>query len=146
MIVVEPVRRGDLEPLARLASTTLSERYSEDWLLHRALQKRGTFLVARDVAADEVVGFAVAQKGLLEGEILALAVDPRHQGQGIGAALLGHVQSNLVREGAWKMSLDVRADDPDAQDFYRHFGYHPAGLRTNTYGDGGDAIHMERPL
>lgn len=146
MIVVEPVRRGDVEPLARMAATTLSERYSEDWLMHRALQKRGTFLVARDVDHNEVVGFAVAQKGLLEGEILALAVDRRHQGRGIGAALLGHIQSNMVREGAWKMSLDVRADDLGAQDFYRHFGYHPSGLRSHTYQDGADAVHMERPL
>jgi ribosomal-protein-alanine N-acetyltransferase len=146
MIVVEPVRRSDLEPLARLAATALSERYSEDWLMHRALQKRGTFLVARDVYAGQIVGFAVAQKGLLEGELLALAVDPSHQGKGIGAALLGHVQSSMATEGAWKMTLDVRADDPDAKRFYEHFGFFPAGLKTNLYSDGGDAIHMERPI
>jgi [ribosomal protein S18]-alanine N-acetyltransferase len=146
MLVVEPVRNSDVDPVARLAVRTLKERYAPEWLAEHASLRTGTFLVARDVPTNEVVGFALADKGGPEGHLLALAVDEGHRGQGVGRALLADVRERLRREGAFALRLDVRWDDPRARAFYERAGFAPAGLRHGVYADGGDALEMVKPL
>ena len=97
MLVVEPVRNTDVDPVARLAIDSLQERYAPEWLAEHANVKNGTFLVARDVPTNTVVGFALAEKGEAEGHLLALAVDRDRRGQGIGRALLADVRERFLR-------------------------------------------------
>ena len=147
MLVVEPVRNSDIDPVARLAVATLRERYSPEWLEdHARGVLRGTFLVARDVPTNQVVGFALAENDSAEGHLLALAVDRRRQGQGIGSALLDDVKQRMVRAGAMNLRLDVRWDDPVARRFYSRHGFAPQGLREGVYSDGSDALEMTKPL
>lgn len=146
MLVVEPVRNADVDPVARLAVKTLRERYDPAWLAEHADLHGGTFLVARDVPTNQVVGFAVAQAAQAEGHLLALAVDVEAQGRGIGRALLSDVRERLRRQGALRMRLDVRWDDPSARQFYARQGFEPAGLKEGVYADGADALEMARFL
>lgn len=146
MLVVEPVRNTDVDPVARLAVRTLKERYDPEWLAKHADLHGGTFLVARDVPTNEVVGFAVAQSQEAEGHLLALAVDRQLQGRGIGRALLADVRERLRTQGAMRMHLDVRWDDLYARRFYAREGFEPAGLKEGVYADGADALEMARPL
>ena len=147
MLVVEPVRNADVDPVARLALDSLQERYSPDWLAAHAHVKEGTFLVARDVPTNTIVGFALAEKGeSAEGHLLALAVDSQRRGQGIGRALLSDVRERLRQQGALRLRLDVRWDDPSARRFYARQGFAPAGIKENVYSDGTDALEMAKPL
>ena len=75
MLVVEPVRDGDLDPVSWLAYKALQEQYDADWLSHHAKTKEGTFLVARDIPTNRIVGFALADKNACESHLLAIAVD-----------------------------------------------------------------------
>src|SRR5688572_33492657 len=88
MLVVEPVRNADVDPVARLALDSLQERYAAEWLARHANVAKGTFLVARDVPTNQIVGFALAEKNEGQGHLLALAVDAQRRGQGSGRALL----------------------------------------------------------
>lgn len=146
MLVVEPVRNADVDPVARLAVRTLKERYDPAWLAEHAHFDNGTFLVARDVPTNQIVGFAVAEAQETQGHLLALAVDANLRGQGIGRALLRDVRERLRNQGAMNLKLDVRWDDPAAQRFYARHGFHPAGLKEGVYADGADALEMARPL
>ena len=146
MLVVEPVRNTDVDPVAKLALQTLQERYSPEWLAEHAHAGSGTFLVARDVPTNQVVGFALAQSDDAEGHLLALAVDSKRRGQGIGRALLADVREHLRSQGALRMRLDVRWDDPMARRFYARQGFAPAGIKENVYSDGADALEMAKPL
>lgn len=146
MLVVEPVRNTDVDPVARLALQTLQERYSPEWLAEHAGAGNGTFLVARDIPTNQVVGFALAQNGESEGHLLALAVDAQRRGQGIGRALLADVREHLRRQGALRMRLDVRWDDPTARRFYARQGFAPQGIKEGVYADGADALEMAKPL
>lgn len=145
MLVVEPVRPEDVGQVARLALKSLEERYDPAWLAMH-MGEAGSFLVARDVPTNAVVGFAVADHRACEGHLLALAVDGARRGEGIGSALLSNVRDELARAGAFKLRLEVRADDGAAQSFYRRHGFFPDGLEQHVYSDGGDAIRMQRPL
>ena len=146
MLVVEPVRNTDVDPVARLALQTLQERYSPEWLAEHAEAGSGTFLVARDVPTNQVVGFALAKSDEIEGHLLALAVDSKRRGQGIGRALLADVREHLRSQGARRMRLDVRWDDPLARRFYARQGFAPTGIKENVYADGADALEMDKPL
>ena len=146
MLVVEPVRNTDVDPVARLAINSLQERYAPEWLAEHANVKEGTFLVARDVPTNTIVGFALAEKGEQEGHLLALAVDQQRRGQGIGRALLADVRERMRRQGAYALKLDVRWDDPAARQFYARAGFQPRGIREGVYSDGSDALEMVKPL
>ena len=146
MLVVEPVRNTDVDPVARLALSSLQERYASEWLAEHANVAKGTFLVARDVPTNQIVGFALAEKNEGEGHLLALAVDSQRRGQGIGRALLADVRERMRRQGAHALRLDVRWDDPAARRFYARAGFEPQGIREGVYSDGTDALEMIKPL
>lgn len=58
-----------------------------------------------------------------------LAVDPAHQGRGIGRALMRAAEA-LARElGCPELDLTVRADNAGARAFYAALGYTPVQLR-----------------
>jgi ribosomal protein S18 acetylase RimI-like enzyme len=52
-----------------------------------------------------------------------LAVAPAFRGRGLGRALMEHVEQLLMERGCPKVSLLVRAENPDAVEFYRRVGY-----------------------
>lgn len=146
MLVVEPVRDGDLDPVAWLAYKALREQYDADWLAEHAKAQKGTFLVARDIPTNRIVGFALADQQACEGHLLAIAVDSQRRGEGIGSALLKNVRDHMARQGAYRLNLEVRADDQKAQVFYSRHGFAPVGLESRVYSDGSDAVKMARPL
>ncbi|MEA3202736.1 MAG: [ribosomal protein S18]-alanine N-acetyltransferase [Thermoplasmata archaeon] len=145
MLVVEPMKNGDADPVARLAARTLTESYDPAWLAGHA-HGGSTCLVARDVPTNRVVGFAVAANESCECHLLAIAVDQQFRGAGIGSALLRNVRQEMTRAGAMRMKLEVRAEDQATQQFYTRHGFAPDGLESHVYSDGGDAIRMTRPL
>jgi ribosomal-protein-alanine N-acetyltransferase len=145
MLVVEPMRNTDAAPVARLAASTLTESYDPAWLAEQGGRGR-TCLVARDVPTNRVVGFALASRESCEGHLLAIAVDQGFRGAGIGSALLRNVRQEMVRSGAMRLKLEVRAEDRAAQQFYTRHGFAPEGLESHVYSDGGDAVRMARPL
>ena len=52
-----------------------------------------------------------------------LAVDPEHRRAGYGRLLMRHVEVCLEARGCPKLSLQVRAGNPAALEFYRRLGY-----------------------
>ncbi|HEY3734459.1 MAG TPA: ribosomal protein S18-alanine N-acetyltransferase [Streptosporangiaceae bacterium] len=108
------------------------------------------YLVAAD--GDQLVGYA----GLLavptsdprggQGDVLTMAVAAGHWGQGIGSMLLQALLAEAGRRGCSEVFLEVRADNPRAQQLYRRHGFTDVGLRRGYYQPSGtDAIVMRRP-
>jgi ribosomal-protein-alanine N-acetyltransferase len=78
--------------------------------------------------------------------VQTIAVLEKHQGTGIGSAMLTELLGEAHRRGAREIFLEVRADNPRAQAVYRHFGFEDIGTRRRYYDDGTDAIMMRRKL
>lgn len=141
MLVVEPAQGQDVVNVVRLASDALRMDPTRTDL------GRPTCMVAKDVASGRIMGFALADRQeACDSHLLALAVDKDHRGEGIGGQLLERVRYQMRLEGALRMHLDVRADDPAAQAFYVRHGFQPDGLQRHAYPDGEDAVHYTRPL
>lgn len=145
MLVVEPARNQDAQALAELAARTLSETFAPEWLSAHMAPRNACF-VARDVPSNRVVGFALAERSGPEAHLLALAVDAQTREKGVGTNLVKTVGREMGRDGAWRMALEVRADNPSAQQFYARLGFVPEGLKEGVYRDGGSAVQMARPL
>ena len=57
------------------------------------------------------------------GSVFYLAVDPAHQGQGLGTALMDHAEAMLLERGCPKAHASVRASNHSVIGFYEARGY-----------------------
>ncbi|MDR6987682.1 ribosomal-protein-alanine N-acetyltransferase [Paenarthrobacter nitroguajacolicus] len=98
----------------------------------------------------EVAGEIVAYAGLMCIEPIAdvqtIAVVPEFEGRGIGSAVLAELIDEARRRRAADVLLEVRADNPRAQQLYQRFGFEQIHVRPRYYRDGTDALIMRLEL
>jgi [ribosomal protein S18]-alanine N-acetyltransferase len=93
-----------------------------------------------------IVGYAGLMCIRPVGDVQTIAVVPEHEGRGIGSALLRTLHAQARELGATEVLLEVRADNPRAQQLYRRFGYEQIHTRPRYYRDGADALIMRLDL
>lgn len=81
---------------------------------------------------EEAVGFVLSRGAADEEELLLIAVDPRHRGRGIGAALLDRYVATARSRGAERLFLEMREGNP-AESLYRRHGFARVGRRRAYY-------------
>ncbi|MCE0505760.1 ribosomal protein S18-alanine N-acetyltransferase [Roseivivax sp. GX 12232] len=100
--------------------------------------------------SDAAPGFLLARALAGEAEILALAVAPEAQRQGLAGALLKDFHARAEARGCTRAFLEVAAPNAPARAFYARGGYAEAGLRRGYYhlpdGSTADAVVMARDL
>nr|WP_156004170.1 ribosomal protein S18-alanine N-acetyltransferase [Streptomonospora sp. PA3] len=89
-----------------------------------------------------VVAYAGLRAVPPEGDVQTIAVDREWWGRGIATALLRELLGQAYTRGVHEIFLEVRSDNPRAQDLYRRFGFTDIGVRRGYYRDGVDAIVM----
>jgi ribosomal protein S18 acetylase RimI-like enzyme len=55
--------------------------------------------------------------------LLSIATDPSTQSRGVGAALIGALETRLTARGVKRYGLSVRMDNPRAVEFYQRNGF-----------------------
>lgn len=98
----------------------------------------------------EVAGEVVAYAGVMciepIADIQTIAVVPEYEGMGIGSALLMELLDEARRRRAADVLLEVRRDNPRAQELYLRFGFEQIHVRPRYYRDGADALIMRLQL
>ncbi|THJ65472.1 ribosomal-protein-alanine N-acetyltransferase [Arthrobacter echini] len=98
----------------------------------------------------EVDGRIVGYAGLMvidtTADIQTIGVLPRFEGQGMGRAMLTELLGEARRRGAASVMLEVRADNPRAQELYTRYGFRKIHIRKKYYRDGVDAWVMQLVL
>jgi len=102
------------------------------------------YLIAE--APDGIVGYAGLMCIEPIADVQTIAVVPEYEGRGIGSALLTELIGEGRRRGAADVLLEVRADNPRAQQLYRRFGFEQIHVRRKYYRDGVDALIMRLEL
>ncbi|HSU47253.1 MAG TPA: ribosomal protein S18-alanine N-acetyltransferase [Arthrobacter sp.] len=102
------------------------------------------YLVAE--TADGIVGYAGLMCIEPIADIQTIAVVPDHEGRGIGTTLLTCLIEEARRRYAADVLLEVRADNPRAQQLYVRFGFEQIHVRPRYYRDGVDALIMRLQL
>lgn len=82
----------------------------------------GTLLVEVD---GEPVGTVRADRDGDTVSVYGFALDPAHQGRGIGRDVLGRVCRTALQEGAVRVALEVAVDNPSALHLYTSTGFVP---------------------
>ena len=104
----------------------------------------GKILVAELETMDppKLLGFAAFHRILDEVELRNMAVDPEHREQGIGKALLEDARDRLLKVGAKRVFLEVRASNKPALSLYYSVGFALHSLRKGYYRDPDEAAYV----
>ena len=94
----------------------------------------GTFLqVAREAPTASIMGFILTRIAADEAEIITIAVDPAHRGEGIGAGLVASAAAEAKAFGATSLILEVAEDNAAAIRLYERLGFTVIGRRPAYY-------------
>jgi ribosomal-protein-alanine N-acetyltransferase len=102
------------------------------------------YLVAE--GSDGIVGYAGLMCIEPIADVQTIAVVPEYEGRGIGSTLLTRLIGEARGRGAADVLLEVRADNPRAQQLYLRFGFEQIHTRPRYYRDGVDALIMRLQL
>lgn len=159
-VTLRAMTAGDLTAVTELERALFPE---DAWSREMFAREIGGHAYGRYYLVAEVAGQLVGYAGLLaqppgtsrrghpqpggQADVLTMAVATSHWGQGIGSALLTALLGEASGRGCAEVFLEVRADNPRAQQLYRRHGFTEVGLRRGYYQPSGvDAIVMSRPV
>ncbi|HKJ95729.1 MAG TPA: GNAT family N-acetyltransferase [Gammaproteobacteria bacterium] len=91
-------------------------------------------------------GFAIMRFGWEEANLDLLAVRPGHRRRGVGRGLVRWLEESALVAGIGIVRLQVRADRPGAQAFYRSLGYRQWQRVAGYYGNDCTAVYMAHDL
>ena len=92
---------------------------------------------------NKVLGFIHIEDHFEITDIINIAIDKDNQGKGIGKKLIQYVIDNTKAE---KIMLEVKANNHQAINLYKHMGFIEIHIRPNYYDGNIDAIIMERGI
>jgi ribosomal-protein-alanine N-acetyltransferase len=112
-------------------------RWIEPDYLRLAEGRGGLILVGEleTMTPPKVLGFAAFHRIIDEAELLNFAVDPEHQQQGVGKALLQEARQRLLALGTKRIYLEVRLSNRPALALYYSVGFGLHSLRKDYYHD-----------
>ena len=140
---------GDCERLAALPDVAGGAARSKpawrDWLTDPA-----TMTYLAETSQGRVIAVLDARQAADEAEIIDLWVAPPARRQGIAAALLDRLATDLEARGAIRLFLEVAVDNAAASALYRKHGFTVAASRKGYYARPGaepaDALVMVRVI
>ncbi len=128
---------GDLDEIMRLENGTFRlDAWSWDTMRRDLANPQCYYLVA--VTADDgdsLVGYAglFCPDGAGEADIQTIAVAETARRHGLGRALMQSLINEARRRAAAEVFLEVRADNPAAQNLYRSLGFQQLAVRAAYY-------------
>jgi ribosomal protein S18 acetylase RimI-like enzyme len=90
--------------------------------------------IDRNLAVDDAMFFVAALGNDVVGSVMAgydghrgwinyLAVDPQHQGAGVGRLLMEQAEQHVEQAGCPKINLQIRVGNSAATEFYERLGF-----------------------
>lgn len=144
---LRPATLADLEPLLTLeeacfANDRLSRRSLKRWIG----AKHGILLVAE--RGGQLIGYGLVWclKGTRLARLYSLAVSPDARGQRIAETLLKALEHETRARGRGYLRLEVSINNHKAIKLYEKFGYKQFGAYSDYYGDGSEALRMQKQI
>lgn len=125
----------DLDAVMEIMNAAFDPTYGEAWTRSQCagiLPMAGVTLRIAEDAAGAIAGFALIRAIADEAELLLIAVDPRAQHGGIGAALVDDFIGFAKSRRACRLHLEVR-DGNSAIILYERAGFALVGRRRDYY-------------
>ena len=140
---------NDLDQIMRIENECFaSDAWSIENMHDELVGAERFYVVAYSTIAedpDRLIGYAGLAKSPLvsQGDVQTIAVTPSSRGIGLGRALMNALLAEAKRAKLKDVFLEVRADNPTAQNLYRALGFEQIDVRKRYYQpDDVDAIVM----
>jgi len=137
---IRTVRQEDIEEISLLEQASFNDPYPSYFLSELARDNPETFLVL--TLNNEIVGYGVVDHWEDHDHLISIAVRPDSRRKGLGEALLVELEKRLSNERP--LRLEVRQTNLAAIHLYSKKGFTKTGLAEGYYGDGENAIIMEK--
>ena len=138
----------DAELIAAMSRSFVEEGLRWTWRpekVGRQINQRDTVvLVALD--GRHVAGFAIMHFGDDTAQLNLLAVHPEYRKSGVGRRMVRWLEKTARVSGVFSVSLEVRATNVDAREFYRALGYRETATLHRYYQGLEDAVRMHHDL
>lgn len=114
-------------------------------------------MIADTFLSPNFLGYVIEENEIVQGyigstflfedaEILLVAVSSEFRKRGLGELLVRSTLDQLKEKGVEQVFLEVRKSNIPAFSCYQKCGFVPIGIRKGYYGNGEDAIVMEKKL
>ena len=137
---IRPVRKEDIAEISLLEEASFDDPYPSYFLSELARDNPDTFLVL--TLNNEIVAYGVVDHWEDHDHLISIAVRPDSRRKGLGETLLVELEKRLSKERP--MKLEVRQSNLAAIQLYSKRGFTKTGVAEGYYGDGEDAIIMEK--
>ena len=139
---IRAVNQDDIERVSVLEQASFNDPYPSYFLSELARDNPETFLVL--TLNNEIVAYGVVDHWEDHDHLISIAVRPDSRRKGLGEALLVELEKRLSKERPLK--LEVRKSNLAAIQLYSKRGFTKTGAAEGYYGDGEDAVIMEKRL
>ncbi len=146
--VIRPATIEDIDNLVRIETNSFETDRLSARSFRYLLSKANALTLVAAGADDVAQGYVMVlfNRGTSLARLYSIAVDPDVRGIGLGERLLRAAEAGAREHETACMRLEVRADDPLAQSFYRGHGYRQFAVHHHYYEDRADALRMEKSL
>jgi ribosomal-protein-alanine N-acetyltransferase len=144
-IVLETMRRSDLDAVVDLERRVFAQPWSEELFLRELRIPASRIILARslEAGAPPLVGYVCRWIDTEVIEIHNVAVDPGWRRRSVGRSLVEQVLVEARCARVERVLLEVRRHNLPAIRLYRSLGFLQTGVRSRYYADGEDALLME---
>lgn len=141
---LSPMTRADAAAVAAIHATGFAHPWSAREIADMLTAPANFGDVAASANRTKIGGFILSSLAADEAEILAIAVDPRYRGRGVGKMLMRRNLARAKAAGAAAMFLEVDKSNAAAIALYRGFAFQDVGERKGYYRrpDGGTATAL----
>ncbi|QDE41449.1 GNAT family N-acetyltransferase [Luteibacter pinisoli] len=145
------VRRAevsDLDDLVALEEATFDTDRLSRAQYRKHLDSETAQVLVASANHRRFLGTAVVfyRKGTSVARLYSIATKPQARGKGVGSALIEAAEDAGRARGCRVLRLEVRKDNSVAIRLYERMGYHRIGEYAAYYGDGADALRLEKTL
>ncbi len=131
-ISIRAMTRGDLPGVVDVDSAAFEPLWRNSLpALSKAYEQSTYATVAEDDSG--LVGYQISTGGAFGAHLARLAVLPKDQGHGIGAALVNDLIGHMQGSGGSKVTVNTQADNSASLALYTRLGFHRTGERYPVY-------------
>jgi [ribosomal protein S18]-alanine N-acetyltransferase len=148
VVDVVPMTKAHIDALMRYEREMFgTEAWTVDGYRAELADTRHRYYLAAVDENESLLGWAGIRVVGDTAEILTVGVVPQARRQGIGGRLLAVLLDAARRRGAVEAFLEVRVDNPAAQQLYEQARFVRVGIRRGYYAGGRvDAVVMRRAI
>jgi ribosomal-protein-alanine N-acetyltransferase len=133
-ILIRPMRRGDIKEIIEIEKASFQDPWREDAFYNELYNKDISIFLVMEVDG-KVVGYGGMWVIKDEAHIVNLAIHPQYRRQGLGQKLMKVLFEKAEKRGVQRITLEVRASNIVAQNFYKKLGFQEIAIRKKYYRD-----------